>query len=50
MKKLMPPGTSIPNTKEASTNVLHRTQVVPDVPLCSGAADSSSTGSVSAAG
>ena len=50
MKKLFPFGTAIPNTKEASTNVLHRTQVVPDVPLCSGAADATGTGGVSAAG
>ncbi len=50
LKKLMPPGTSIPNTKEASTKVLHRTQVVPDVPLCSGVGDATRTGGVSAAG
>jgi hypothetical protein len=50
LQKVLPPGTSIPTTKEASANVLHRTQVVPDVPLCSGAGDSSSTGGVSAAG
>ncbi len=49
MKKLFPFGTSIPNTKEASANVLHRTQVVPDVPLCAGAAGASG-GGVSAAG
>jgi hypothetical protein len=50
LKKLMPAGTSIPTTKEASTNVLHRTQVVPDVPLCQGAGDAIGTGGVSAAG
>ena len=49
LKNVLPGGTSIPDTKEASANVLHRTQVVPDVPLCAGAADASG-GGVSAAG
>ena len=50
MKKLFPFGTSIPNTKEGSVNVLHRTQVVPDVPLCAGAGGESGGGGISAAG
>ena len=37
LKKLLPPGTNIPTSVETSTNILHRSQVVPDVPLCSGA-------------
>jgi hypothetical protein len=49
LKKLLPPGTSIPTEKEASASVLHRTQVVPDVPLCSGAGDSSGAGGASSA-
>jgi hypothetical protein len=36
LKKLLPPGVKIPDKKELSTNVLHREQVVPDVPLCKG--------------
>lgn len=50
LKILLPAGTSIPNKKELSTNVLHRTQVVPDVPLCQGAADSSGSGGGAAPG
>ena len=37
LKKLLPFGTDIPTTIETSTNILHRSQVVPDVPLCNGA-------------
>jgi hypothetical protein len=36
LKKVLPPGVKIPDKKELSTNVLHREQVVPDVPLCKG--------------
>jgi hypothetical protein len=37
LKKVLPPGAKIPDPKaELSTNVLHREQVVPDVPLCKG--------------
>jgi hypothetical protein len=38
LKKLLPPGTELPEEAETSTNVLHRSQVVPDVPLCQGGA------------
>jgi hypothetical protein len=33
---ILPDGTEIPKTVSAETNVLHREQVVPDVPLCKG--------------
>ncbi len=36
LKKLLPPGVSIPEIAERKVNVLHREQVVPDVPLCRG--------------
>jgi hypothetical protein len=40
LKLLLPPGTQLPDNKvEASVNVLHREQVVPDVPLCTGSLD-----------
>ena len=32
LEKLLPPGTEIPKEKGTKTNVLHRSQVVPDVP------------------
>ena len=51
LKLLLPPGTSIPTETEAKANVLHRTQVVPDVPLCAGAGDAAgAAGGGSAAG
>jgi hypothetical protein len=36
LEKLLPPGTEIEKEATAKTNVLHRSQVVPDVPVCSG--------------
>lgn len=51
LKKLLPPGIAIPDSKDLlDTNVLHRTQVVPDVPLCQGGGGSSSSSGGSAAG
>ena len=37
LKRMLPPGTDIPDKAEAKKNVLHRSQIVPDVPLCTGA-------------
>jgi hypothetical protein len=45
LKAVLPAGTEIPTSKELTTNVLHRSQVVPDVPLCAGAADGTGSGS-----
>jgi hypothetical protein len=40
LKLFLPPGTELPEAKaEASVNVLHREQIVPDVPLCTSGLD-----------
>ena len=36
LEAILPPGTDVEKRAEASLNVLHREQVVPDVPLCQG--------------